>query len=329
MLSGALGDNLTILRHNDPTGWITDDDINIPTLTRDYEAIKGKEWDVVIYDDTRTWHILESLNLKAKHKVWYVHGTYHTWKQFQDFANEQLTDYHFLFTDTSRQEYWSRWFKNEPLSTLILPIHLQDYYYTDIPNKRNGKVCAVGSNLLRTSKLYPNPELTSLTMKEMLKFGSDTFHIYGYNEADRQDDYVTIPDEFYKGNAYPIREKLKDYSCAIFTSNVETLGFALLETMAAGVPVICTPKVDFNNKILSSIRNVFCYNSILPYLNLLTGIDIKPTNVGYESRRYANNFINKAHLSWVVGIDMQRFLKHNFPFSNYISKLNGWLEGFK
>ena len=121
MLYGALGDDLTILRHEDPTGWIKDEDLNIP-VTHDLKAVAATDWDVIIYDDTRTWGTLERLNLKCKHKVWYVHGTYHTWKDFQDFANRELTDFHFLFTDRSRIDYWSRWFKNKPLSTLVLPI---------------------------------------------------------------------------------------------------------------------------------------------------------------------------------------------------------------
>ena len=301
MLYSALGDQLTILRMRDHTGWIPDEDLGFP-VTHDYATVSSTDWDWIIFDDIRTWESLRDFT--TKNKLWYVHGTYHTWGEFQFFANRSIHEgFHFLFTDADRLAHWDTWFTGTPVSELTLPIHLSDRYYSEASPYRNSKVCMVGSEIIRISKLYDSTGIAEEVMSELFTLNSDTFHMFGYNGGD-----FFTPEEFKKGNAFPIRDTLGNYSCSVHASQVKTLGFALVECMAAGIPVICSPKVDLPEDL---------GNGSWAYLIAHT-----PD----EYMHYVRMFLADPMLSYSVGRKGQSFLRERFSFESYKKKLNTFLN---
>jgi len=301
MLYGALGEQLKIFRTQDYTYWIEDHQLGVP-VTRDIDSIVNNDWDIVIVDDTRTWSDITKLKIKAKAFVWYVHGSYHTWQGFQSFANERLKDYNFIFTDESRLNYWKSWYKNNFNKYITLPIHLQDFYFTpELPITRNGAVYSIGSELLKSSALYGNSAMSTIIALSIL--GLDRYHIYGYGNKK-----IPINKRHIKSFSENIRNSLNGYSASAHPSEVQTLGFALLESMAAGVPVICTPKIDF-------VKYRF-KDGDAPFLI---------TNTPQEFYQYAKKFLKSQAYCDLVAYNARKFLRENYPFENYKQKINYWL----
>lgn len=258
-------------------------------------------WDIVIVDDIPTFEQLK--HIRPRHKVWYIHGTYHTWKEFQKFANREFTRMHVLFPDVSRKSHILSWYKNPILSELILPIHPTQQIFSDkegareAVTKRNGRVYAMGNNFVPAASLYSDKTVILDVLQKLQKL---PFDMYGFNNP------PPVPEPFFKGSAANIKETAKHYSASVHPSRVETMSFVLLESLAAGVPVITTPKCDLPLDL--SGESYF----------------IETDNDSMIKR--AESLIQDEALSLEIGRGGQQFLRERLPFSNYRERLTRWIE---
>ena len=297
MLKTALGDKLTLYRpivngsFTDPTSYIKD--LPFPYTTK----LDNKNWDIIIQDDIDSVNHLNDIT--ANEIIWYVHGTYHLWEGFQLFFNKRIKRCHVLFPDFSREGYIKSWYRGEFKSQLILPIHLSDEYFIEnIPN-RNGQVFTMGNNLSTTCSLYGFENKVKKILEHMSK---TPFSIFGYNTSK-----FDIDSKFYKGSVSPIREHVANYSASIHPSFVATCSFVLLECMAAGVPVITTPKASIP---LTHNKDSYVISS-------------SPEEMAY----YVDLFLKDEDLSRNFGAKGRDFLRENFPWRNYVNLLNEWVRG--
>jgi len=296
MLKSALGDKLTLYRPV-VNGEFTDPTKYLRELPFDYVIkLPSKEWDIVIQDDIDSINHLS--NVTATHTIWYVHGTYHTWEGFKLFFNKMVKRCHVLFPDYSREGYIKSWYQGELLSQIVLPIHLSDEYFVDNIPGRNGQVFAMGNNLSSTCALYGFKHKVDMILKLMSK---RPFSIFGFNN-----EKFDLVSNFYKGSVSPIREHVANYSASIHPSFVPTCSFVLLECMAAGVPVIATPK--------DSIP--------LTYNKEAYVITDDPEEMAY----YVDLLLANEEISKSMGLRGRDFLKSQFPWSGYVRTINEWVR---
>lgn len=272
----------------DVTWWMKNEDLPVP-ITDDTSG----EWDAVIVDDMNNWKIIRDAGIRYRHMIWYIHGTYHKWPGFQDAANLHLKNVHILYPDTERQRYIRGWYKNKPLSEATIPIHLQDHYYVPVSKSRNGKCYAMGNEIMATSRIYgPQEEVEDI-------FARVKPDLFGFNAK-------PPANVNFRGSASPIREHVREYSACIAPSRVGTLGFVWLETMAAGVPLITTPKVDLPED--------------------LSGKAYVIVRSPEEFDHWATRLKEDQGLSLEMGHNGQQFLAQYYPFRSYRTRLNTWLE---
>lgn len=297
MLKAALGDRLTIARFRDKDGeatdntkWIADDGMPF-----DFTYDVDDEYDIKIIDDMKSFEMLK--NIKARNTIWYIHGTYHKWPAFQQFWNANVSNVHVLFPDTDRKKYVEKWWKCRSLSEIFLPIHLTDDFFTELPESRNGKAFTIGNNLYQTTAIYGNQNVSDQVFTDMSLSETD---LYGFNP---------VPPPMYdkrliKGSAHPIKEVVKNYSVSIHPSFVGTFGFALLECMAAGVPVVCPQKVSEYRELCAL------------------------ANTPQDFKRWAKRYIKNEQLSLEVGAKNQSILRKHYNISKYSEKLLEWISKF-
>ena len=295
MLKAALGDQLTIWRCRTPEGKPKDLTFWVPSLPFDtVDSVENDGWDVVIYDDIPTRESLR--NIKARAAIWYVHGTYHTWRGFQIYANEHLQNVHVLFPDLSRRRHVMSWYQHQPLSELILPVHLSSQYFTPVPQHRNGRCFVMGNELKKTIALYGGLSLAQVVLCGLQWY---PFDFFGYGLED------LVPQEFYRGVAYPIRDTVVNHSVSVNPSLVETLGFVLLECMASGVPIITTPKINLPEE--------------------LSGRSYVIARTPAQFLEWSEKLVRDEALSITMGNAGQKFLREVFPFASYQGQLKEWL----
>lgn len=298
MLKEALDDHLTIARFRDPktgeatdnTRWIADEGIPFP-FTYDIED----EYDFKIIDDMTTYKTLK--NIRARKTIWYIHGTYHKWPAFQQFWNSEVKYAHVLFPDEDRERYIKKWWKGRAKSKIYLPIHLSDKYFIEASDRRNGLSYSIGNNLYQTCNIYGGD--FDETFKYMSELGT---HIYGFNPKPPPG----YPKELIKGAASPINQTVKDYSVSIHPSHVGTVGFALLEGIAAGVPAVCTHKPDLKD----------CPGVM---------VSKNPQSLA----RWAELISEDESWSIDSGLKGQEWLFKNRGIEQYHEKLLAWLESIK
>lgn len=305
MLKEALGDKLHLY-------YAADDGMKWCDTTFKHKINEGGPtgyWDCVIMDDIRTTNAviaaIKNGDIKVGQFIVYVHGTYSKWVGFQQWANKNWKNCHFIFTDVCRKAAICEWYKEEPLTNLILPIHLPDSYYeTPIATVRKDRVCLVGNRLLDTAKIY-NSRLTTHIL--MLMFGKleDKMDIYGWNDhaVNREIGGMKLPDNLFHGPV--VLSTLGGYKVAANVSAVNTMGFVLLEQIAAGIPSVMTPKIDFINKdcpfTMTDDPAVF----VEAVSHQLLEHDLMAVERGQQGRD---------------------FLRKWFPFENYKKKITEWLE---
>lgn len=306
MLKAALGDRLYIYQHSDdPYRWINMSDLKVIQS----DVPEDIEWDAIIIDDMSTWQFFQDHEISTRNRIWYVHGTYERWQQFQDFANQYLRGYHLIFTDFARRASVLSWYENQIESTLILPIHLTNDYYVQLNYNRNEKCCIVGNRLLHNCCLYPNYERIGLTIEQLYKsLGSDRLQIYGWNDRriDQITDWAVLPSECLRGPVDSIKS-LRNYSVSYHPSFVPTLSFVQLEVMAAGVAVVTTPKWDFGPITTNPP----------PYI-----ISESPT----DTIEAITKLVDDPEWAYNVGAEGQKYLRTHFPFDFYKETLSSHLE---
>lgn len=295
MLKAALGSHLTLYRPR-KNGKFTDPTHYLDKLPFEYVThLDSTQWDIIIQDDIDSVNLLEGL--KPRHVVWYVHGTYHLWQGFQMYFNEKVSRCHVLFTDWSREGYVKSWYRGQFLSQLILPVHLTDEYYTSSIPVRNGRIFSMGNDLSKTCSIYGYSHKVEKLIKSLTEL---PYSIYGFNN-----NKFDINPQFYKGAVTPIRQHVANYSASVHPSFVPTCSFVLLECMAAGVPVIATPKASLPVN----------YNRQAYVL----------TDDPDEMLHYAKLMVSDSMLSKNMGKLGRDFLRETFPWKNYVNTLRNWI----
>lgn len=293
MLKAALGDQLSIVRFRKADGtpndtcWLTDEQLPFPLANLE------EEYDIKIIDDQDSWRALHKV--KSRHTIWYVHGTYHTWAAFQTHWNKDMGGVHILFPDEERERFVGKWYKHKPITKFHLPIHLTDEHFVDAAPKRNGLSYTIGNGLLKTCRIYGNDSKVDQLFRAMS--GLKT-HLYGFN--------TEVPTGYdrglVKGPASPIRAVVRDYSVSIHPSHVSTVGFALLEGMAAGVAAVCTPKPT-----LGGCPGFFATD---------------PASM----ISYAKTLMENENKALELGNQTQEWVKNNLNIEKYREKISEWLE---
>jgi hypothetical protein len=235
MLKTALGDDLTVFRFNDSTGWITRDQISFDYVDGN---LADQDWDLFIFDDIYTVTNYFEQPVRAKHHVWYCHGTYDTWHNAQTVFNMRFENVPLsaIFTDEYKHVMVDQWRKFPLQKTLTLPIALSDDKFCTVPEK-NGRVCTIGNDYNRICSIYPRYETFAKPgIEQLIQRYANCYDAYGWNgEVDGN-----IFGDFRRGSANIAQ--LGAWSASIHLSGVASIGFVLAECFAAGIPVISTPK---------------------------------------------------------------------------------------
>lgn len=295
MLHSALGDKLTIFRYNDPTGWAEDDDLPFPVVRGNIDP--NIDWDIVIVDDMVTHqHIFSGPQLSVKQYVWYCHGTYDTWEGFQLYANTHFNDYAVIFTDYYKQSIVLNWAKFRIVDSITQNIFLPDQCFVPVSTTRNNKIFTVGNQFIPVCQIYYGfDHIVRPVLDTLQQLGPETYSHYGWPPA--QCNY--IQPEYFKGHVR--LSELKDCNASIHPSGVRSVGFALLECLAAGIPVITTEKFDIprsehNNSIIMS----FSSEDMLREANELLQDPEKATEMGKRGQEMAHRIFNKE--KWVDNV---------------------------
>lgn len=295
MLKAALGDDLTIVRFrnkdghaNDINHWMGDE-----ALPFEVSYYLQPEYDIKIIDDLDSLRVMK--DVKAKHTIWYVHGTYHLWNDFHHIWNEQMGGVHVLFPDTERKKYVSKWYKHKPVSEIFLPIHLTDDYFTEMPKERNSLAYTIGNSLYKNCNIYGNMNIVDQVFHDLSAVGA---HLYGFNDI--------APPSYDKrlvmGAATPIKDIVKNYSVSVHPSFVGTFSFALLESLAAGVPAICTNKVSPYRKLCNIVDRPECF------------------------KRQVNRYMKDGARSLEEGARNQEIMRSEYSINSYREKLLEWIS---
>jgi hypothetical protein len=301
MLKAALGRHLTLWRpslvtdagerrYSDLGWWMPPLDCEIAE-----NLDEGESWDIIIVDDFRTNEITKGMN--ARHRVWYVHGSYHSDNAYargmRHYFNHNFGGFHLMFTDTSRRALVRSWFEHQPPSELILPIHPRPQHYLSMPRQRNGKCYIMGHDYMAKCALYGGMDVVNNVMTGLTQLG-DKFDYCGYNNDIR---------EHNRGSVH-VRD-LVHHSVAVYTSFVQTMGFALIESLCSGVPVIMTPKLDLPES--------------------LSGTHYVVARTADEFLTWTKRLMNDPELSLQMGQRAQTFMREHFAFANYRRKLRPWM----
>jgi len=300
MLKSALGSRLTMWRplittesgerrHRDAGWWI------VPDFDFVEEIDPQEHWDIIIVDESATNELTKSL--RSQSRVWYVHGSYHVDTNYaygqRHYFNKSFANFHVLSTDRSRWGIVSEWYQHTPPSHLILPIHPQSKYYVPIARQRNGRCYVMGHNFMEKCALYGNMDVVNEVMAGLTN--TNRFDYFGYN-----DDF---PD-FNRGAG--TARSLSSYSVSVHPSFVQTMGFVLMESLCAGVPVITTPKVDLPES--------------------LSGSHYVIARTTREFLDWTKKLLENKELAIQMGKRAQVFMRNKFSFAQYRHKLRTWMQ---
>lgn len=299
MLYDALRENITLFRDgSDIYGWIPDEELPFP-VTRG--PLADEEWDIVIVDDIITHQKIISYPHKAKKYVWYCHGTYDIWLGFQQYANEHFNNYAVIFTDYYKYSVVLTWARFLFSSAIIQHIYLPDYNFVSPNHEKNNQVMTVCNDFENVCKIYHGYDnIVKPTIQYLEQTFGERYSHYGFCEFNEP--LVHAP--HVKGNV-----KIKtcnNYNVSVHPSGVRSVGFALLECLAAGIPVVTTHKVDIP---LSEHEK-----SIL--------LCFTPD----DFQKHVANCVQDAHYSYELGLAGQRMARDIFSREKWISNVVPWLE---
>jgi hypothetical protein len=235
MLKSALGDDLTVFRFNDSTGWITRDQM-------DFDYVDGnivdQDWDVFIFDDMNTIRDYLAQPVRAQHHVWYCHGTFSAWPGAQQYFNKHFTDIpvSVIFTDEYKRTMVDQWREFPVVHVTVCPVALNNHKYTASVEK-NSRCFTVGNNYNGVCRVYPRYQTVARPgILELMKRYPTQFDAFGWNGLEDGE----IFGDFRRSSA-PI-PSLAPWSASIHLSGVASIGVALAECFAAAIPVLATPK---------------------------------------------------------------------------------------
>jgi len=235
MLKAALGEDLTVFRFNDSTGWITRDQVDFDYVDGD---IANQHWDAFIFDDIITVRDYLASGVRAKKHIWYCHGTFHTWEQAQKVFNLHFPalDVSVIFTDEYKRTMVDQWRTFPIHSSIVLPIALADHRYTTVQEK-NSRCFTVGNDYNRICQLYPRYETFARpAIETLITRYADSYDAFGWNGGADGEIFGN-----FRRSSVPIHT-LAPWSASIHLSGVASVGFVLAECFATGIPVLSTSK---------------------------------------------------------------------------------------
>ena len=295
MLKTALGDDLTVFRFNDSTGWITRDQVDFNYVDGD---IANTDWDIFIFDDIITVRDYLASGVRARHHVWYCHGTFSAWEQAQQVFNLHFAklDVAVIFTDSYKQVLVDQWRTFPMADYMILPIALADHRYTAVQEK-NSRCFTVGNDLNRICQIYPRYEsFARPAIETLITRYSDCYDAFGHNGGEDG----AILGKHRRGSVSI--GTLAPWSASVHVSGVASIGFALAECFAAGIPVLATPKYQ------------------LPRDG--SWIEIQTVE---EMTRALDDLLSHPARSRELGATGQEMLRRCFGIENYRNQLRDWL----
>lgn len=295
MLKHALGDDLTIFRFNDSTGWISREQMDFQYVDGD---ITQDLWDVFIFDDIITVRDYLASNVRARKHVWYCHGTFSSWEQAQKVFNLHFDKLgvSVIFTDSYKQTLVDQWRTFPMEDHLILPIALPHGRYVD-PVEKNSRCCTIGNDYNRVCQLYPRYESFAKPAIEILTTHyADRYDAFGWNGKEDGEIFG-----HFRRSSVPINS-LTPWSASIHLSGVASIGFALAECFASAIPVLATPKYQLpRNDTWIEIQTVD---------QMMTALD-----------QLLSNPVHAKDL----GMAGQEMLRKNFAIDGYRDRLRDWL----
>ena len=296
MLKTALGDELTVFRFNDSTGWITRDQVDFDYVDGN---IANTDWDLFVFDDIITVRDYLASGVRARRHVWYCHGTFNTWEQAQKVFNLHFNDLDMavIFTDSYKQAMVDQW-RTFPISqSLVLPIALAPHRYTSVQDK-NSRCFTVGNDLNRICQIYPRYEsFARPAIETLITRYSDSYDAFGHNGGE---DGAILGD--HRRGSVPI-STLTPWSASVHVSGVASIGFALAECFASGIPVLATPKYQ------------------LPRDG--SWIEIQTVE---EMIRALDDLLSHPARALELGLAGQDMLRRYFSIEDYSQRLRSWLN---
>lgn len=296
MLKTVLGDDLTLFRWQDPTPWITEEQLRFSYVEGD---IVGTDWDIFIFDDMMTVHHFKNSGASARKYVWYCHGSFTKWAVAQEFFNKYLNEFKIsaIFTDDHKRALVDEWRTFDIWESITIPIALDDYYYVPVPHKKNGRIAIIGNDYNKVCSNYPRYDsFAKPAIEYVLEHYSDRVDVFGHNGSEQN----AIFGDKRLGSAR-IKE-LGEYSASLHLSGVASIGFVLLECFAAGIPVLSTPKYQLPSD-----------GSWIPLVNL------------DHLRQELDHLVGSPGLDTELGQAGQSMVKKYFDTANYQHKIRAWL----
>ena len=296
MLKVALGQDLTVFRFNDSTGWITRDQVDFDYVDGN---IADQDWDAFIFDDIDTVRNYLAQPVRAQKHIWYCHGTFSAWEGAQQYFNKHFTNISVsvIFTDEYKRTMVDQW-RNFPIvHTTVQPIALGNHRYTESQEK-NSRCFTVGNNYNRVCQLYPRYETLSRPgIIELMRRYPTQFDAFGWNGLEDGE----IFGEFRRSSVSI--STLTPWSASIHLSGVASIGFALAECFAAAIPVLATPKYQ------------------LPGNG--TWVEIQTVEQMIEA---VEQLLTNPARARDLGRAGQEMFKKHFGIDQYGEKLKTWLE---
>jgi hypothetical protein len=296
MLKTALGDDLTVFRFNDSTGWITRDQMDFDYVDGD---IANGSWDIFIFDDIITVRDYLAQPVRARHHVWYCHGTYTPWEQAQKVFNLHFQNLNMavIFTDSYKQTMVDQWRDFPVRDVLVLPLALGQHRYKPIQDK-NGRIFTVGNDYNRVCSIYPRyRSFAQPAIETLIARYAECLDVFGHNgSADGE-----IFGNFRRGSADI--STLTPWSASIHLSGVASIGFVLAECFAAAIPVLSTPKYQ--------LPNDGTWIPIQTVDQMISAVD---------------DLLSHPARAQELGLAGQDMFKKNFGIDQYGQQMRAWLE---
>lgn len=297
MLKAALGGHLEIFRKN-PDEW-ADEQVGV-TFTK--SDVRDEDWDIFIFDDHYTILRFLQSGAKARHYVWYCHGTFTEWAEPRNVFNEQLSKLKvsIIYTDDFKRSLTDTWREFLIQDSITQPIALSDASYSTCLEK-TGRISLIGNNYARVCHNYPRYETFAKPCMDWLMAAySDTLDVYGYNDTQLEVDVFGEFGVFRRGPA-KISEK-SSLSASIQLSATASIGFVLAESFTAGIPVVATPKYQLPSEGWKCVQTV--------------------EQLQQEVERLAADPL----YAYQLGLAGQQMYRERFSFDSYREKLTIWLE---
>jgi hypothetical protein len=292
MLKAVLGDSLEIFR-DDNLLW-TAEQVGVKYTLSD---VRDDDWDLFIYDDHYSVVKFQNSGCKAKHYIWYCHGTFTEWKEPQEVFNARLGEVSVIYTDDFKRSLTETWREFAISDTITLPIALGPEYYLPLKPK-SGRIALVGNSYAEVCSHYPRwDNFAKPSIEWLVSNHSDILDVYGYNDSDLG---VKMFGEHRRGPG-KISE-LGSLSASIQLSATASIGFVLAESFAAGIPVISTAKYQLPN---DGWKCVYTLDQLKKELQMV---------------------LNDSDYADELGKAGRTMYQTNFSLDSYRDKLVPWLE---